>query len=190
MDLESIKKEFEVASARLRLARCNAKTLANQFTNLSMVDSSPATVCWNLLQMLLEEYEEPHLTVIHKVVCRSIIGLGAFLPHWLLASYKQRNPAELLRLLMRSGRVLDASSLAREYLWAALGKGREYFGIQHEMVSTKPALCLPLNAMEVLIYQLKYQEEHSQLDKLFREYLKISQRVSNDMVRIGWSKIM
>ncbi|GLV61225.1 Nucleoporin 160kD [Carabus blaptoides fortunei] len=128
MDLESIKKEFEVASARLRLARCNAKTLANQFTtpgelvtmltnmgifkcalglcktfripydtvfdslakmcvrltmkenlnawnwlvendlaDLSMVDSSPATVCWNLLQMLLEEYEEPHLTVIHKV---------------------------------------------------------------------------------------------------------------------------
>lgn len=53
-----------------------------------MVHSSPATVCWNLLEMLIGEYEEPKLSVIHKIVCHKIIRLGAFIPDWLLASYK------------------------------------------------------------------------------------------------------
>lgn len=53
-----------------------------------MVNSSPATVCWDLLQMLIEQYEIPQLTHIHKVVSKKIISMGAFLPHWLLASYK------------------------------------------------------------------------------------------------------
>ena len=92
-------------------------------TELGAGEATAVSLAWKLLEALLNKYEEPRLSSLHKAVTARILGLGAFLPQWLLVSYKQRNPAELLRVLLYSGRLVEATELAIEYIWAVLGRG-------------------------------------------------------------------
>ncbi|KAJ8972547.1 hypothetical protein NQ314_000134 [Rhamnusium bicolor] len=49
---------------------------------------SAADVVWQLLQEYLEKYEEPNMTTLHYVVCKKIINMRIYIPHWLSSSYK------------------------------------------------------------------------------------------------------
>lgn len=55
---------------------------------MPIIGNSAVEVAWQLLQTLLFQYEEEHMTVLHRVVCEKMLHLGAFLPYWLTSSYK------------------------------------------------------------------------------------------------------
>lgn len=73
---------------------------------------------------------------------------------------QKRNAAELLRLMLNTGRILEASELGIEYINAILGKGKENFGLKTHLTSVTPAVWLPLNTLEVLLYELKEVSEN------------------------------
>jgi hypothetical protein len=60
------------------------------------------TTAWNLLQNFVSRLEKKGETKLYKAVVTKLMSLGAFLPAWLVASYKLVNPAELLRLYLVS----------------------------------------------------------------------------------------
>jgi len=45
-------------------------------------------------------------------------------------SWQRLNPAELLRLYLDYDQLSEAAELAVEYIRAALGAGKEYFGLK------------------------------------------------------------
>lgn len=257
LNLPMIRKEFDLASARLRLARSNPDTLANQYTtplelvlmlvnvglfktalnlattfklpydcifaclttmcirlaksndpeswnwlvendlaDMPVVDASPATVCWNLLQTLHEKYEKPGLTVLLKAITQKLIATGSHIPHWIVEIYKLRNPSELLRLLIKSGRVVEATTLASQQILATLGQGKEHFGYVQPLVPTAPVFCLPLlwfDRLEKILLTLGetkmyYRREHAEFQKLLNKYMSTSKRVYKDVRRIGQMK--
>lgn len=58
--------------------------------------------------------------------------------------------------MLNTGRILEASDLGIEYINAVLGNGIENFGLETYLTSvTQMAVWLPLNTLEVLLYELK-----------------------------------
>lgn len=55
--------------------------------------------------------------------------------------------------------MLEATDLAKEYIWALLGRGKEYFGLKNALVATLPAMCMPLNAIDLLLHGLKLNSD-------------------------------
>lgn len=77
-----------------------------------------------------------------------------------------RNPSELLRLLHQSGRLDEAFDLAREYLLAALGYGKELFGFAVPLAPNSLPFCLPVYPVQALIKELELQNQ-ADFDKPF-----------------------
>lgn len=128
--------------------------LENDITDFSRKNCAIDTA-WNLLKHLIESYEKDGLTVLRKAVVRKILSTDAFIPQWLYSSYKVSNSSELLNLFVMSGRLIEASELAVEYIRAMLEGGIEYFGLANTLTSTLPPLCFPINAIDNLLYGLK-----------------------------------
>lgn len=72
---------------------------------------------------------------------------------------QKRNASELLRLMLNTGRLIEASDLAVDYINAVLGSGKEHFGLETPLVATAPPTWLPLNTIEVLLSELEYISE-------------------------------
>lgn len=81
-----------------------------------------------------------------------------------------RNAPELLRLLHSSGRLEEAIELVNEYLLAALGYGKEFYGFEKPLVPSALPFCLPVYAIQNLIRELEIQNSKS-MDK---PYLRVS----------------
>ncbi|KAJ8959900.1 hypothetical protein NQ318_011637 [Aromia moschata] len=166
----------------------------NDLQDLPVNRDSAADVVWQLLQECLEKYEKPNMTVLHNVICKKIINMKANIPIWLLASYKVRNAAELLRLLHSSGRLAEAVELANDYLLAAMGYGKEFYGFDRPLAPTAPAFCLPVYAIQNLINELDvqnsksiekpYNKEYNNLKDLFTKYLATATRISNELFSV------
>jgi nuclear pore complex protein Nup160 len=140
------------------LEGCNAMSLSPS-PELGSGEATAASLAWRLLETLLNKYESPRQSTLHKAVAARLLGLGAFLPNWLVTSYKQRNPAELLRVLLSSGRLVEATDFAKEYIWAVLGRGKEYFGLEHSLMTTSPPTWLPFQTLDLLLLELKEASE-------------------------------
>ncbi|KAG5881796.1 hypothetical protein JTB14_037092 [Gonioctena quinquepunctata] len=163
----------------------------NDLQDLPVNRDSASDVVWQLLQDYLEKYEKPNMSTLHYVVCKKIISMRMYIPHWLLNSYKLRNAPELLRLLHGSGRLEEAIEVANEYLLAALGYGKEFYGFTKPLASTGSTFCLPIYAIQSLIDELDIQnsrsleqpyiKEYVNLKSVFLKYLETSTRVSNQM---------
>ncbi|KAJ8978443.1 hypothetical protein NQ317_017646 [Molorchus minor] len=163
----------------------------NDLQDLPVNRDKAADVVWQLLREYLEKYEESNMTTLHNVVCKRIINLRLYVPHWLLSSYKLRNSSELLRLLHSSGRLEEAIELVNDYLLAAMGYGKEYFGFAKPMAPSAPAFCLPVYAISNLIVELDtqnakssgypYHKEYNNLKGLFEKYLETATRISNEL---------
>lgn len=137
------------------------------------------------------------MTMLHYVICKKIIQMRIYVPQWLLTSYKVcekkylltvikwylkqilkvifqylqlRNAPELLKLLHSSGRLEEAIELAREYLLAALGYGKEFYGFEKPLVPSALPFCLPVYAIRDLIHELEIQNTKS----LEKPYLRVS----------------
>lgn len=60
----------------------------NDVQDMIGMQLSLSEVVWMLLQKYLEKYEQSGSTKLHKVVCKRILLMKYYLPHWLYASYK------------------------------------------------------------------------------------------------------
>jgi len=58
--------------------------------------------------------------------------------------------------MLNTGRLVEASDLAVDYINAVLGSGKEYFGLETPLVATAPPVWLPLNTIEVLLNELQH----------------------------------
>ncbi|KAI4461352.1 nuclear pore complex protein [Holotrichia oblita] len=132
----------------------------NDLHDMPIIGNSAVEVAWQLLQTLLFQYEEEHMTVLHRVVCEKMLHLGAFLPYWLTSSYKKRNASELLRLYYYNGYLSEAAQLASENILAVLNYGGEYFGYKKSLLPDVPPFCLPVNIIDCLLEELDAQNQN------------------------------
>lgn len=154
-----------------------------------------AEMAWRLLQRLVDENETSEsATRLHKVVASRIIVAGAFLPHWLQASYQRRNPTELLMLLVANGRLLEAGAMAVEFITAMMRAGGEYFGLANSLSSIHAPLCFPVMAIDLLLHGLtlnrqqdqEYEDMLGELRAIVKCYVDTAQRVSENKIDKSW----
>ena len=117
--------------------------------------ASTVEAAWSLLQDLVKDLERERQSQVHRAVASRLFSLGASLPTWLVADYKKANPAELLRLFLNNGFLDLAGNFAIEYIAAALGKGKEYFGFTSAIHATAPPVWLPFNLFDQLMLELQ-----------------------------------
>lgn len=58
--------------------------------------------------------------------------------------------------MLNTGRLLEASDLAIDYINAVLGIGKEHFSIDMPLTAIARPIWLPLNTIEVLLSELEY----------------------------------
>ncbi|XP_046389457.1 nuclear pore complex protein Nup160 homolog isoform X2 [Ischnura elegans] len=161
----------------------------NDLSMLGVGDAPAVSLSWKLLEHFVNKYETPGQTILHKAVATKILSMGAFLPHWLLASYKRRDPSELLRIFLEAGRLSEGGSLAIECVWAALGKGTECWGLESAIHANKPQLCLPHGTFHLYLLELgdatptdpEYEQLHKDLKDVLTLYLRTVTQVSVEM---------
>lgn len=161
----------------------------NDLADLSHKNSAK-DMAWRLLQHLINENERPGSALLHKAVASKILSLGEFLPHWLYLSYRKIHPIELLNLYIKHGRLVEASDLAKEYISAMMQTGGEYFGLKHAIHSTTPAMCFPVNTIDILLHNLnlnaahdqEYKEQHDELAGIVRNYVETAVAVSKNKI--------
>ena len=166
--------------------------IQNDIFDIGLSNTNITNTAWRLLEYLTLNHEKDRCSELHKAVSRKLLQEGAFIPQWLLMSYKRRNAAELLRLMLNTGRVLEASDLAVEYINAVLGDGKEHFGLETSLTSIAPAVWLPLNTLEVLLYELEeaskeniiFSEGYQKLLEALNYYEEKVVRVSKDMIEM------
>ncbi|XP_071559183.1 nuclear pore complex protein Nup160 homolog isoform X2 [Temnothorax nylanderi] len=165
--------------------------IQNDIFDIGISNTTITNTAWRLLEYFTLKHEESDNCELHKAVAQKLLQDGAFLPQWLLISYKKRNASELLHLMLNTGRLVEATDLAVDYINAVLGSGKEYFGLETPLVATAPSVWLPHNTIEVLLSELKhlskdsaYKESYERLNATFKSYLKTVKRVSEDMIKM------
>lgn len=67
---------------------------------------------WRLLERILPKAEGgDKQTRCHRAAAKKILGLDCTLPYWLAASYKLRNPGELISIYHQAGLLEDAAQV-------------------------------------------------------------------------------
>lgn len=151
----------------------------NDLRGLGIDEGNPVKLAWRLLEVILMSCEEDMQTALHKAVSSRLLALGVFLPNWLVTTYKERNLPELLRLLLGSGRLIEAGSLALECLRA----GKDKLSLRGLVAS--PA-CLPIRTIELLCLELKnvtdndeeYKKLYDEVWTSYNEYLDNAAKAS------------
>lgn len=132
----------------------------NDLRGLGIDESNPVKLAWRMLEVTLMACEKDMQTILHRAVSNRLLALGVFLPNWLVTSYKERNLSELLRLLLRTGRLMEAGALAVECLVAGRDKLSPYVN----------PTCLPIRTIELLCLELKkVTDSDEEYKKLFEE---------------------
>ncbi|XP_017110346.1 nuclear pore complex protein Nup160 homolog [Drosophila elegans] len=184
-------------------AACNAATedkdvdAWNWLQNNDMADlphrSNAADMAWTLLQKLVEDNEAKDSTLIRKSVVQRLLVLNAFVPQWLINSYKLSHSRELLQLFVKHNRLLEAADLGCEMIAGMLGAGSEYFDFKHSVNVTNPQLCFPINTIDLLLYALKingkedieYEMAHVKLEEEVNRYIETIKRTTEDKISMA-----
>ncbi|KAK9500761.1 hypothetical protein O3M35_001960 [Rhynocoris fuscipes] len=152
----------------------------NAFDDMLLNEEDSEKICWRLLERLISKYEKDKETVLHKAASLKMLEMGVFLPAWLIASYKKRNAAELLKLYLSHGYLEEASDLACDYIRAALGIGSDAFSIEMPLLPNSPPLYLPINTIELLILELSHHNMETELLKTLQNYQKKVEQITED----------
>jgi hypothetical protein len=65
---------------------------------------------------------------------------------------------------------VEAADFAKEYVWAVMGRGKEYFGLEHSLLTTLPPTWLPFQTLDLLLLELKEaSEEDGEYKQVRRE---------------------
>lgn len=156
----------------------------NDLRGLGIDDGNPVKLAWRMLEVILMSCEEDKQTVLHKAVSSRLLALGVFLPNWLLTSYKKKNLPELLRLLLKSGRLLEGGALALECLQTESDK------LKLRGPTLEPA-CVPIRTIETLCLELEgvmdsdeeYRKLWDEVQQSYNIYLRDASEVSALMLR-------
>ncbi|CAB3374149.1 Hypothetical predicted protein [Cloeon dipterum] len=119
----------------------------NYTSDVAGGDGSVSSVAWKYLQKCLKHHEESGRTEMHKAIVIKLIKVEAFLPQWLIDSYKKKNAAELLRILLMAGRLEEAGQLSCEMYNAGMGHGSKEFGMGRGISNKNSSVWLPLNLL-------------------------------------------
>ncbi|VVC32071.1 Hypothetical protein CINCED_3A016039 [Cinara cedri] len=68
-------------------------------------------IAWDFLETLVNRYEEKEKTLLHYHVADELLRHKAFLPNWLIRTYKKINVSELLQLYLSYGELINCSDL-------------------------------------------------------------------------------
>ncbi|KAH8403080.1 hypothetical protein KR222_004297, partial [Zaprionus bogoriensis] len=155
--------------------------------------NNAADMAWSLLKKLVEDNELRGSTQIRKCVVNRILTLNAFIPQWLCDSYKLANSRELLHLLVRHNRLLEAADLAGEMIDAMLGAGSEYFDFKYAVNVANPQLAFPINTIDLLLHGLQvngkqdteYEVAHIKLEEQVARYVETVQRTTDDKLKLA-----
>ncbi|XP_015761329.1 PREDICTED: nuclear pore complex protein Nup160-like [Acropora digitifera] len=150
---------------------------------------------WQLLKLYLDRLGPCDGYVYYRCVAAKLLSCGAALPTWLVNDYKRFNAPELLRLYINYDLLLEAVLLSVEYIQAALGNGKEYFGLENALHATSPSVWLPYTAIDQLLLLLKDVQLDSELakardelkDQLNRFHEQVA-TVSHDMINAQWRR--
>ncbi|XP_017059294.1 nuclear pore complex protein Nup160 homolog [Drosophila ficusphila] len=169
----------------------------NWLQNNDMADlphrSNAADMAWTLLQKLVLDNEAKDSTLIRKSVVQRLLALNAFLPQWLVDSYKLSDSRELLQLFVKRNRLLEAADLACEMIAGMLGAGSEYFDFKHSVNVTNPQLSFPINTIDLLLHALKingqedfeYEMAHVKLEEEVHRYIQTVKRITEDKMSLA-----
>ncbi|CAH3174338.1 unnamed protein product [Porites lobata] len=156
---------------------------------------SVADQAWQLLKLYLDRLGSRDGYVYYRCVATKLLSAGATLPTWLVNDYKRVNAPELLRLYINYDLLIEAVTLAVEYIQAVLGNGKEYFGLKNALHATSPSVWLPYTAMDQLLVLLKDVQPDSELAKARDELVEQLDTfhdqvvtVSRDMTTAQWKR--
>lgn len=169
----------------------------NWLQNNDMADlphrSNAADMAWTLLQKLVVDNEAKDSTLIRKSVVQRLLVLNAFVPQWLVDSYKLSHSRELLQLFVKHNRLLEAADLGCEMIAGMLGAGSEYFDFKHSVNVTNPQLSFPINTIDLLLHALKingkedidYEMAHVKLEEEVHRYIDTVKRTTEDKISLA-----
>jgi len=194
-DIVRVAEALATKAVRLSTAKSSEKAAAWQW----LAENRPAgtdvhsecavTATWTLLKHVVENKEAARETVVHRVVTTRLFTLGVDLPPWLVAGYKKRDAAELIRLYHAQGKLEAAVDLAVEYLEAVMGQGSEYFGLESSLMANKSPSWVPWTVLDRLFLELadnvavpSFASALKRLEGCVDKYLNTVDRVSRDII--------
>lgn len=118
-------------------------------------------IAWHFLEILVHKYEDKGKTLLHYHVAEELLRHKAFLPNWLVRTYKEINVSELLQLYLNYGELINCSDLILEL-------------IEEEMVCDRRSIhsfgeVIPADLIECVIENLKHHNLHVG-DELLNRY--------------------
>lgn len=107
-------------------------------------------IAWRFLETLVNRYEEEGKTLIHYHVADELLKHKAFLPNWLVKTFKDRNVGELLQLHLSYGELINCANLIFQL-------------IEKEMSSKEFTVhsfsnVVPVDIIECVIVNLKHHQ--------------------------------
>ena len=141
---------------------------------------------WRLLERLLPKAEGgDKLTRCHRAAARRILDLNCTLPYWFAASFKLRNPAELISVYHQAGLLEEAAQVstdksfliefvlnfiliqvAIELVDAMVGKGKACYGLTNPLQLNSPPVWLPYTVIDRLIMELEINAQDTTYQKV------------------------
>merc|ERR1711974_75270 len=128
---------------------------------VSVVEAS-----WQLLEHIVTSQEERGCTSLHRAVVTRLASCRSSFPPWLLAGYKRRDCAELIRVFHQLGLLELAGELAIEYIRAVMGEGAEYFGLEGGLSGSSKPAWVPWTVLDRLFLDLKENSTHAGVSKV------------------------
>lgn len=108
-------------------------------------------IAWHFLETMVNNYEESGKTLVHYHVADELLRHKAFLPNWLVKTFKERNVSELLQLYLNYGELINCADLVFELIEKEMNGG-EYHSINAF------GEIIPVDIIECIIVNLKHHE--------------------------------
>ena len=160
------------------------------------VGEDAVEAAWQLLEHIVTRHEAHGQTSLHRAVLCKLAQARCAAPPWLLAGYKRRDTAELIRVYHQLGYIEMAGEVAIQYIQAIMGEGAEYFRLEETLgregltPTSKPAW-VPWTVLDRLVLELRENSDHSgvknvleRLQALVDVYLQRVEDVSMNMMTV------
>lgn len=122
--------------------------LANNGVTGDGIDSGK--IAWRFLEASVRRYEENGRTILHYHVADELLRHKAFLPSWLVKTFKEKNVGELLQLYLSYGELLNCADLIIELIKKDVNIDRD---------SIQPfGKTIPVDIIECVIMNLKHHK--------------------------------
>ena len=150
-----------------------------------------------LLEHIVTRQEARGQTSLHGAVLCKLAQARCAAPPWLLAGYKKRDTAELIRVYHQLGYIEMAGEVAIQYIQAVMAEGAEYFGLEETLgkdgltAASKSPAWVPWTVLDRLVLELRENSEHSgvkqvleTLQAVMEVYLQRVEDVSRQMINV------